>query len=444
VGAYLGAFAGLTRTGIPGLDPEGAAALLGRADMTVRAGGGGRWGTAFLAQALGGRTGDIYATQALWQQGLLGSSAGAFSGPWADMVRQFGGRVPLGSGVTNFTRIKAAFDRVMGGTGTAAPAAFAQLFGLPSAAQGAALHNMSPAALDNLMQSLGTYGVQMKNVSATGMIDFGKVTSARGIAGLLAVRSDLLNRGDLNQADRAYLTGLNGGMGETALRQALGKFTLSREQEDTPVTMFRRFSTDLQDTITELGEKLLDPLGGILNAVNHLAGLDTVLGNNFMSVGNAPGLGLPAGMISGPGGFAAFAAALGQAESSGNPLAKNGSGSGAFGLFQFKRATWLRYGGGGLNIWNPNDQRTVLAREMADAQAHGAMTIEDLTNFHHYGAGGWQGRGPDKEVQTVEHRLVIELTSGGKTIATKTLPLKAGAPLIPAGGAPITMSAPVP
>jgi hypothetical protein len=442
IDAYLGAFAGLTRTGIPGLDPEGAAAMLGRADATVRAGGGGRWGQAFLMQALGGGIGDPYAVQALYQQGLFGSSAGAFSGPWADMVKQFGGSVPLGTGATNLSKIRSAFAHIMAGTGTAAPAAFAQLLGLPSAAQGAALFEMQPAALDNLMQSVAKYGVKMSDVSATGMMNFGKVSSAQGIAGLLRVRGDLLNRGDLSTADRAYLTGLNGNMGESALRQALGKFTLTREQEDTPVSMFRRFSTDLEDTITELGEKLLNPLDDILTAVNKMAGIDTLLGNGFMSSGNAPALGLPAGILAGPGGFAAFADALGAAESGNNPLAKNKNSS-AFGRFQFTAGTWAKYGRG-LNIGNPNDQLVALSREMADAMSQGATTVQDLTNFHHYGANGWQGRGADKEVQTVEHRLVIELTSGGKTIATKTLPLRAGQPLIPAGGAPITMNAPVP
>lgn len=394
--------------------------------------------------ALGGGIGDPYAVRALWQQGMFGTSAGAFSGPWADMVRQFGGRVPGGTGATNFSRIKAAFDRVMAGTGTAAPAAFAQLFGLSSDAQGAALHNMSPAVFDNLMQSLGTYGVKMSQVSATGMINFGKVSQAHGVAGLLGVRNDMLARGDLSTADRAYLTGLNGNMSETALRQALGKFALTREQEDTLPTIVSRMSNDVVNSITSLGDKLLNPLGSMVIGINKLAGIDTILGSGFMSSGNAADLGLPGGMISGPGGFAAFAAALGQAESSGNPRAKNTSGSGAFGLFQFKPATWARYGGSGLNWWNPSDQMTVLSNEMMAAQAAGATSIQDMVNFHHYGANGWRGRGADAEVQTVEHRLVIDLTSGGKTIATRTVPLKAGAPLIPAGGLPITMSAPVP
>ncbi|HUN52317.1 MAG TPA: hypothetical protein VMU42_14425, partial [Candidatus Sulfotelmatobacter sp.] len=163
-GGYLGALTGLTRTGIPGLDPEGAAAMLSRADATIRAGGAGRWSQAFLMQALGGRIGDPYAARAIWQQGIFGSSAGAFSGPWADMVRQFGGRVPAGTMTTNFAAIRSAFDRVFAGTGTAAPAAFTQLFGLQSDAQGAALHNMRPAAFDNLMHSLQRNGVKMSDV----------------------------------------------------------------------------------------------------------------------------------------------------------------------------------------------------------------------------------------------------------------------------------------
>jgi hypothetical protein len=438
VDAYLGAFAGLTRTGLPGLDPEGAAMMLGRADSTVRAGGGGRWGQAFLMGALG-TGGDPYATQALYQQGLFGTGAGAFSGPWAQMTKQFGGTVPGGTLATNFSKIRAAFRRVMAGTGSAAPAAFAQLLGLPSAAQGAALYEMSPVALDNLMQSLGSYGISLKNISATGMADFGKVNAARGVAGLMGVRGDFLNRADLSQGDRAYLSALNGSMSEGALRQALGRFALTREQEDTPVTVMRRWGADLQNTITGLGDRLLSPLNGILNATNRLAGIDNILGSGFMSSGNAPSLGLSAGMISGPGGFGAFAAALANAESSGNPLARNGN---ALGLFQFKPGTWARYGGAGLNIFAPQAQMKVLANEMADAMASGATTIQDLTNFHHYGSGGWQGRGADAEVQRVEHHLVIELTSGGKTIATKTLPLRAGQPLIPAGGATITAPGP--
>jgi hypothetical protein len=186
MGGYLGALSGLTRTGIPGLDAEGAAALLGRADATVRAGGGGRWGMAFLMQALGGRIGDPYAAQAIWQQGMFGSSGGAFSGPWAEMVRQFGGAVPHGSGAANFSRIRDAFRRVMAGTGSAAPAAFAQLMGLSSVQQGAALFEMRPATLDLLQNTLQQYGVKLSDVSSTGMMNFGAITQARGVAGLLS------------------------------------------------------------------------------------------------------------------------------------------------------------------------------------------------------------------------------------------------------------------
>jgi Transglycosylase SLT domain len=460
IDAYLGAFAGLTRTGIPGLDPEGAAAMLGRADATVRAGGAGRWGQAFMFQALGRGIGDPYAVQALHQQGIFGSGAGAFSGPWADMVKQFGGTVPGGTLTTNFSKIRAAFGRVMAGTGSAAPAAFAQLLGLPSAAQGAALYEMKPAAFDNLMNVAQRYGVSLKNISATGMMDFGRVTQAHGVAGLLAVRDQILGRGDLNAADRNYLSGLSGGSGESALRQALGKFALSREQEDTPATMLRRFSTDLQDTITEMGEKLLSPLNGILNAANHIAGFDTLLNNGYLSSGNGAVLAGadPSGRAalsaalskSGRGArFNALAMAIAGQESGFNPGAVNGASSAA-GPFQFLKGTWAQFGAGGFRgSWN--DNLAALAAEMhaADYKAmhekhRHTTTVEELM-AHRYGLGAMFNTptpGVLGEAARVDHYLHVEIKQGGATVAKKSLPLTAGAPIVPAGGGTIVAPGP--
>jgi Transglycosylase SLT domain len=458
-GGYLGALTGLTRTGIPGLDPEGAAALLSRADSTIRAGGGGRWGTAFLMQALGGGTGDPYATQALWQQGMFGSSAQAFSGPWAQMVRQFGGRVPLGNGTANFSRIRDAFKRVMAGTGSAAPAAFAQLLGLPSVAQGAALFEMRPATLDLMQNTLQKYGVKLGDVSSTGMADFGAITQARGVAGLLAVRDQILGRGDLSGADRRYLSNLNGGMSEGTIRQALGRFALTREQEDTPTTILRRWATDTTDAIYGMGDKLLGPLNGILTAVNHMAGIDTILGSGYQSSGNAPLLGASgaAGKASlaavlrnmGAGAkFSALAMAIAEHESSFNPGAKSPFSSAA-GLFQFTNGTWAQFGAGG-SRGVLGDNILALANEYAAVRRadHGAEpSTTELLMAHRFGLGHRFDMPPSEirgEAQRVEHFLTVNVTNNGKTVSTTRLPLTgAGAPIVPAGGGTIVAPGPM-
>jgi hypothetical protein len=81
-----------------------------------------------------------------------------------------------------------------------------------------------------------------------------------------------------------------------------------------------------------------------------------------------------------------------------------------------------------------------------DRHASGAFDalVDDLAamfakagvpGFHHYGRGGWQGRGADAEVQRVEHYLTVNVTNNGKTISTTRMPLTgAGAPIVPAGG----------
>jgi hypothetical protein len=428
-GGYLGALTGLTRSGIPGLDPEGAAALLGRADAAIRAGGGGQWGQAFLMQALGGGIGDPYAVRALFQQGIFGTGAQAFSGPWADMVKGFGGRVPIGTGATNFSRIKSAFDRIFAGTGSAAPAAFAQLFGLQSDAQGAALHQMSPVGFDNLMHSLQRYGVRISNVSATGMMDFGAVNQARGVSALLGVRDKMLARGDLSSGDRSFLSGLGGGMGERGLRAALGKFALTREQEDTPTTVLRRWATDTENTFAGLGDRLLGPLNGILTAVNKLAGLDAIMGSGYLSSGNAPHMTIPTDSLP-----SAFSRVLAAHESSGDPLAR-AKGSSATGLFQFTSAAWQQYGAGG-NIYSISDQLAALGREMAYFRSLGATTPEQMFMGHRYGAKHlFDPPTAQARAESAEYRAEVTVNinhAGGTTSVTVPL-VKAGAPIMPAG-----------
>jgi hypothetical protein len=123
----------------------------------------------------------------------------------------------------------------------------------------------------------------------------------------------------------------------------------------------------------------------------------------------------------------------------------NGTSSAA-GPFQFLKGTSAQFGGGGFRgSWGDNLAALHAADYKAMREKHRhATTIEELM-AHRYGIGAMFNTPTSDvlgEAQRVEHYLTVEVKSGGSTIAKKSMPLTAGAPIVPAGGGTIVAPSP--
>ena len=125
VTGYASALSALTSTGLPGLDPQGAAALLSGADSALRGGGSaGEAGQNFLFQALHQEGMSPFATKGLMQGGLFASTSSIFSKGGA-LSGWYKGKL---SGKTNLERIQDMIARY-GLSREAAADAMSHVFG---------------------------------------------------------------------------------------------------------------------------------------------------------------------------------------------------------------------------------------------------------------------------------------------------------------------------
>lgn len=367
-GGYLNAMTSLMSTGRPGLDPAGAAALLGQADAATRRGGAmGEASLNFSYAALRNASPGIRPVQgmALMEGGLFGSIDSVFGGK-DNPLAKYMGRPGGAGGTTNFQKMMPLLRKHYGNGGYFLNA-LKNHFGLSSHAQAAALANLadegqlgaSGAALDSL-------GIDPMNVSATGFQMIGQLANAKGRGALNGVFASITGRKDLSDAQRKTLlaAGAVGGSDEDVRRsmiQAVSKLDIS--QEKTTATETRDALTRINDALTQAGSPLLAGVNVIRDAVVAMAeafvpGYMDLSGTH--NIGEAAwqsanqGVGkanlerapmekeMMAALIK-EGRTPLEAAAIvgaGIAESNLDPLASNNVNGGHRGIFQWDKARW--------------------------------------------------------------------------------------------------------
>ena len=174
VEGYAGFYSGMVGSGIPGMDPASAAALLGRVNASIAAGGAnGEAGQNFLYSALGTRLGlDPLQTTILREQGAFGTGAGTFGegSTYARFARKYGLGTPgaAGSGETNLQLIMEQLQRNYAGKPELMVNAMANLFGVNNS-QAMALSTIDPKQLGGLAARLKRSGVNINDINATGI-----------------------------------------------------------------------------------------------------------------------------------------------------------------------------------------------------------------------------------------------------------------------------------
>lgn len=275
VSGYASALTALTGSGAAGADPAGAAAILNAADSATRRGGGyGEASMNFLYAALNRANPglDPVSAQAIMSGGLFGTTRQLFGRgtPLARFYGQHGLKIPGLSDVTTLSKEKSLLEQYYGNSPYALNAA-QNLWGLQSPQQAALLWNMHPANLDASSSLLGRAGFDLSKLSASGISWVSKVAAANNVSDLTGIYQGVMSRHDVTDGEKDKLRGAYGSGNLDTLKLTLARVVGSHEQEQTEGEKTRKDLADIDNAITELGKKLLDPLNIIKDSIVYMA-----------------------------------------------------------------------------------------------------------------------------------------------------------------------------
>lgn len=187
VAGYAGMLSGLIGSRMPGLDPTGAAALLGRVNASIAGGGAaGEAGQNFIYSALGARLGlTPIQTALLREQGIFGTGRGTFgAGSMYELfASKHGLSIPAaaGSDMTNLQMLMQHFRRNYAGRPELMIDAMANLFGT-NLSQSIALASISPEQIGGLAGRLNRLGIRIQDISHTGISRISQIEADRNLS----------------------------------------------------------------------------------------------------------------------------------------------------------------------------------------------------------------------------------------------------------------------
>lgn len=290
VASYASMMATGTALKLPGLDPAGAAAILGGADSSMRNGGGfGEASKIAIMAAIANSNGNmnVFDVEAQMSGGLFGTSANTFGRDsmlykWADntgnaaMKKRFD--TLSGSGNAGLTNAKMIFGQLQQQSIDPMEylASVKGAFGLQSLQQAAALDTMHKAdpGLGALQARLKKAGVAPDSIKASSLGGLAEV--ANGDRQTLDSYSEKLRAGTeykaLSAKERKELDGA-GSTEET--RNVLLKLLSDRERQETIGDKALNIQTDMRNAFQRMAEGLLPATitikDGILALVEKLA-----------------------------------------------------------------------------------------------------------------------------------------------------------------------------
>jgi hypothetical protein len=281
VAGYAGMLSSMVGSGIPGLDPQGAAAILGRANSAIMQGGGaGEAGQNFLHSILG-RLGLNPIESTLFQEGgLLSTGASTFGGKlFTDWAKMRGVAAHGIAGNSSDT----LFSHVMGGLGNNYSNpwlrlnAMSRMFGVNHSQAMAldVLHQQDPKMLGGMEKHLAGLDVDLSSLSSTGIMSTASIFTGDRKTLDSAARS-LLNRtdkGKLNEQEREGLIKAQTGNDEGAFRNVLMKLTATREMQQTEGSKTQELLSETNRVLQDMASRLIPAIDTMKDGILHLARL---------------------------------------------------------------------------------------------------------------------------------------------------------------------------
>lgn len=273
VANYAGALSGLVGSGIPGLDPRGAASLLAKVNASLTAGGAKGEASQFFTAMVGDRMGlDPVQTQILREGGAFASTDEAFGKD--SIATKFGIKGPKGgtSGKTFLQGSMEALREQYGDDPGMLAQATANHLGT-SMRHAMALLTVKP----NEMGEMQKYG-DLTKFSESGIGNLSK--ALHGTADdRQALSRSMLGRADVAEEDKAQIRGAGT---DAALKPVLAELAAKYGQERTQGTDIRDSKNALDNIKTALADKLVPLTTDIRLGIMEIAGKGTKTSQEVM------------------------------------------------------------------------------------------------------------------------------------------------------------------
>lgn len=266
VGGYAGMFSGMVGSGIPGMDPAGAAGLLGRVNAALSAGGAKGEASQFFTAMVGQRMGlDSLQTQVLREGGAFATTRGMM-GDGSAYARYMGESRAGGDKTFLQGSIEMLNERYSGNSQTQKlmrAQAAANHLGI-NMNQAMALLSIQPNDIGEMQDKFG----DLSRFSASGIANISK--SLYGTAGdRVGIANGLLGRDDVSIADKASI---RGAMGTSSEGEVLAKLSAQYEQERTTGSDIRDSKNALDNIKTNLADRLVPVAQAMRDGILFMAG----------------------------------------------------------------------------------------------------------------------------------------------------------------------------
>ncbi|WP_443698721.1 transglycosylase SLT domain-containing protein [Pseudomonas sp.] len=268
---FAGMFSSMVGSGIPGMDPAGAAGILSKINSSLSAGGAKGEASQFATAMIGKRLGlDPSQTRALREGGAFATNDNTFGK--GSVAEKYGLKGPSG----DTTLLKATMDFVReryGGSPGLLAEATANHLGI-GMRQAMAVLSIDPSKMGELSGQLKRSGVDLKDMNFAGLGSLAKVVSGSSsdrvdVASELWSRTgkDKLNTAESSKLDTVMKTG-----SEQEQKDVLAQLIASRDQEATQGKDIRDSKTAVENIKTLMSDQLLPVTQAMRDGIMYMAG----------------------------------------------------------------------------------------------------------------------------------------------------------------------------
>ena len=262
VAGYAGMFSSMVGSGIPGLDPQGAAGLLGRVNASLSGGGAKGEASQFFTALVGNKMGlDPIQTQILREGGAFATNDSMFGE--GSVARRYGISGPSGDKTFLQSSLEELRSQYGNDKGLLAQATANHLgVGIN---QAMALLSVQPNAIGEMQDRFG----DLSKLSASGIGNISK--ALYGSSGdRQALARSLKARGDVTAADKEAITAAEGD--DSKLRDVLADLSARYGQERTMGSDIRDSKNALDNIKTALADQLVPMTNQMRMGIMHIAG----------------------------------------------------------------------------------------------------------------------------------------------------------------------------
>lgn len=265
VSGYAGAFSALVGSGLPGLDPSGAAALLARINSSLSAGGAHGEASQYFTGTLGTRMGlNPYQTR-MFREGGAFATADSMFGEGSAYAKYKGRTGPRGSATMLEMTLGQLRQQYGAGSDELADATANHLgVGIN---QAMALLSIKPNQMGQMSKYADLTSLTGAGIGNLSKVLFGSASDRQDVA------DSLMRRNDLSADEKNRLSSAMAGGDEQTQKQVLAELVASRDQEQTTGKDVRDSKNALDNIKTSIADKLVPYFNEARMGIMSIAGV---------------------------------------------------------------------------------------------------------------------------------------------------------------------------